>query len=259
MDESTEILNELKNISQLLAEMGKANVFKVPDNYFNELDKRVLTTVFLHQDGKNKDLQVPEGYFEGLSGKIISRIKNEEIESAEEEIKSISPVLFSLKNIEVLQAPLGYFENLGKGVMSKLEDKKAKVISLSAGRKWWKYAAAAVIAGGITIGSFQIYNNSNAPDNNNQIITASADMPAYVRLSLKYNTPEQLNKGIASLSANEIADYLEKHGTIMDDELLTKGIDSTGLPAADDYLINDNTLENFLNTIDVKSSNENTQ
>lgn len=259
MDKSTEILNELKDISPSLAEMERVNVFQVPDDYFTELDKRIFTTIFLHQDEKNKDREAPEGYFEGLSGKILARIKNAEIESVEEEIKSISPVLLSLKNINVFQAPLDYFENLDDDIKSKLENNKAKVISIGTGRKWWKYAAAAIIAGGITIGSLQIFKNQNAPDYNKQILTASANMPAYIKQSLQYNTPEQLDKGISSLSDNEIADYLEKHGTIMDDELLTKDLDPTELPDVDDYLINDNTLNDFLNTIDVKSLNKNTQ
>lgn len=259
MDKSTEILNELMDISPSLAAMERVNVFQVPDDYFTELDKRIFTTVFLHQDEKNKDQWVPERYFEELSNKILSKIKDAEIEGVEEEIKSIAPVLFSLKNINVFQVPFGYFKNLGDDIKSKLENNKAKVISIGTATKWWKYAAAAMIAGGITIGSLQIFKNQNAPDDNNQILSASANIPAYIKQSLQYNTPEQLDKGIASLSDNEIASYLEKHGTIMDDELLTKDIDPTELPDVDEYLINDNTLNDFLNTIDAKSLNKNTQ
>lgn len=259
MDKSTEILNELKEISPLLAAMERENVLQVPDDYFTELDKRIFTTVYLHQDEKNKDQQVPEGYFEGLSSKILSRLKNAETESAEQEIKSLSPFLFSLKNSQVLSVPFGYFENLSDNIKSQLNDNKAKVISINTGRRWWKYAAAAVIAGGITFGSLQIFKNQIEPDNSNQMITAAANMPDYIKKSLQYSTPEQLDKGIASLSDNEIADYLESHGSIMDDELLTKDIDTTGLPNTDDYLINDSTLNNFLNTIDENSSNQNTQ
>ena len=259
MDKSTEILNELKEISPTLAAMERVNVFQVPDDYFTELDKRIFTSVFLHQDEKNKDQQVPEGYFEALSSKIMLKIKSAEIDNPDEEIQSISPLLFSLKNTQVLSVPFGYFDSLSDNIKSQLNDNKAKVISINTGRKWWKYAAAAVIAGGITFGSLQIFKNQNAPDSTNQMIAAAANMPDYIKRSLQYDTPEQLDKGIASLSDNEIADYLENHGSIMDDDLITKDIDTTGLPDTDDYLINDSTLNDFLNTIDDNSSNQNTQ
>ena len=49
-NKSTEILNELKAISPLLAAMEKVNVFEVPEGYFTDLDQKILTTVFIHQE-----------------------------------------------------------------------------------------------------------------------------------------------------------------------------------------------------------------
>ena len=260
MEMKSEILEELKNISPHLAEMGKVNVFHVPDNYFQELPNKLLTSIFLHLDEKNnKDQQVPRGYFDELSNKILLKIKNTEIESAEKEISDISPVLYSLKNKNVFTVPQGYFEDLKNAIQDKLDLESAKIIPFRTGKKWWKYAAAAIIAGGITVGSLQIFNSKSNHENGNSILTASMNMPDYIKLSFQYKTPEQLNEGIESLSDDEIAAYLEKHGNIMDDEMLTKDIDPNELPSTDDYLIDDNTLNNFLDSTGLKGSNLNTQ
>ena len=76
-NKSTEILTELKAISPLLAAMEKVNVFIVPDVYFSDLDKRILTTVFIYRDEKNNFQKVPEGYFDSLPGRILSKIKGD--------------------------------------------------------------------------------------------------------------------------------------------------------------------------------------
>lgn len=259
MEKVSEILKELQTISPFLAEMEKVNVFHVPEQYFNELSNKIVTTVFLHQDEKSKGQEVPEGYFDGLSSKILARIKNSVIESAEDEIKTISPFLYSIKDKNVFRVPGNYFENLSDKITHRLNDNKAKIIPISLGRKWWKYAAAAVVAAGITIGSFQIFNNKPATENGSKVLTASTTIPDYIKLSSQYKTPEELENGIASLSVDEIASYLENHGTIMDDDILAKDIDPEGLPNTEDYLMNDSTLNDFLNTIDSPASNTNTQ
>lgn len=257
MKESTEILNELKAISPALAAMEKVNVFSVPEGYFIGLDNKIATTVFLQQ-GKKTDFQkVPEGYFDSLSSKILSKIKEEE-ESAEGEIKSISPALHYLKEENVFEIPEGYFDNLSSKILSRIKSENTKVISLNSSRKWWKYAAAAVVAGIITIFSYQLFNTQN-PGSNQTSIIASAGMPEYLQLASQYKTVAQINQGIASLSDDEIASYLERNTTILDDEALIKNTDTKELPTADDYLIDDNALNNYLQKINVDSDNKNTQ
>lgn len=258
MENTSEILKELQIISPYLAEMAKVNVFDVPDHYFDELSEKIVTTVFLHQDEKNEAQHVPDGYFDSLSNKILARIKNSKIESAGDEIKAISPVLYSIKNNNVFSVPDQYFEGLKDKITDKLNNKKAKVVSMGSVRNWWKYAAAAVVAGGITVGSWQIFNNRSMTDNN-EALTSSAKTPNYIKLSFQYKTPEQIEDGIASLSDDEIVAYLEKHGNILDDDVLANDIDPKELPNTEDYLVNDSTLNDFLNTIDPKDPKENTQ
>jgi hypothetical protein len=80
-----------------------------------------------------------------------------------------------------------------------------------------------------------------------------------VQLASQYKTPKQLQQGIASLTDDEIAKYLEKNTTILDDESLIKNTDTKELPTQDDYLLDDNALNNYLQKINVESTNKNTQ
>lgn len=256
MEKSTEILNELRTISPMLAEMEKVNVFTVPEGYFIDLEEKIATTVFLHQDEKAPFQKVPEGYFDSLSSKILSRIKEEE-ESAEGEIKSISPALHYLREENVFSVPEGYFDDLSDNILNKIKGQNAKVVSFDSARKWWKYAAAAVITGIITITSLQLFNNQDT--NSGKNIGTSSNVPGYVQLASQYKTAKQLDRGIASLTDDEIAKYLEKNTTLLDDEALIKNTDTKELPTPDDYLLDDNALDNYLQKINVESTNKNTQ
>jgi len=256
MKKSTEILDELRSISPILSEIEKVNVFHVPEGYFIDLTEKITTHVFLNQDEKNSFQKVPEGYFDSLSTKILSRVKEEE--SAESEINSISPALHYLKEEEVFTVPEGYFDDLSDRILNKINGQNAKVVPFNSAKKWWKYVAAAVVAGIITITSLQIFKTPNSNSGKN-VATASESISAYVQLASKYKTPKLLDQGIASLTDDEIAKYLEKNTTILDDEALTKNTDTKELPTPDDYLIDDHALDNYLQKINAESSNKNTQ
>ncbi len=257
MEKSIEILNELRTISPFLAKMEKLNVFSVPEGYFVNLDEKIATTVFLQVDKKDNFQKVPEGYFDSLSSKILSRIQKEE-ENPDKEISSISPALHYLKEEEVFSVPEGYFDELSDRILNKIKSQNAKVVSFNSVKKWWKYAAAAVVAGIVTITSLQLFNSQN-PKDGKDVATASADIPAYVQLASQYKTPKQVDQGIASLTDDEIAKYLEKNTTILDDETLIKNTDTKELPTPDDYLIDDHALDKYLKKINVESTNKNTQ
>jgi len=92
----------------------------------------------------------------------------------------------------------------------------------------------------------------------NSVVTESTGLPDYIKSSFQYKTPEQVDEGIASLSDDEIAKYLEKHGNIMDNETLIKEVDVNKLPDPTDYLTDDDALNNYLNAIDAKSNNRKT-
>jgi hypothetical protein len=303
MNPSPEILNELKAISSLLAGLEKINVFQVPEGYFNELHLRIADYAILNNtspvDNINKRnlQQVPPGYFDTLSDSILAKVKATYPESAEEELRRLSPMLCALKGYNVFSVPDGYFESFTPGiverlkpqpanpesaeeelcrlspmlsglkgnvfsvpdgyfesfagdVVERLKPQPAKIITMKKGNSWWKYAAAAVVAGAIAVSSLQIFNGS--PDMN----TGKSGLPDYVQASFQYKTEDDLNAGIAKLSDDDIIKYLEKNGNIMDNELLTNNTDVSEMPSETDYLTDENTLNTYLDKINAETTDK---
>ncbi|HWH63237.1 MAG TPA: hypothetical protein VNS50_08185 [Ginsengibacter sp.] len=295
MKNSQEILNELMTISPLLAAQDKINVFSVPEGYFEELQFRIAnyvilnTTTVVENINKRNFQDVPAGYFDTLSDLILAKVNaatsenaGEELrnlspllyslkdknvftvpenyfdnlsdsilyntgdaENAEAELRILSPMLYSLKGENIFTVPVGYFESLTASVTQKLMPVPAKVISMKKRTSWLKYAAAAVVAGIITITSLQVFKGTS---HNNSSVYAS--LPAYFNASFQYKTEAEINAGIAKLDDADIAKYLEKNGNVMDNELLINNTDVSEMPSPADYLIDDNTLNEYLDKID---------
>src|SRR5665213_1843522 len=110
METSPDILDELRTIAPSLLSAKNINVFQVPEGYFIDLDSRISTIVFLNQQKKDA-LKVPDGYFNSLSDRILLKIKSRE-QSADEEIKELSPALHYLKQENVFKVPDNYFDGL---------------------------------------------------------------------------------------------------------------------------------------------------
>ena len=63
-----------------------------------------------------------------------------------------------------------------------------------------------------------------------------------------------VSEGISKLSDDEIIKYLETTSTASDNEALTSNIEEKELPAPQEYLQDEKTLDNYLNNIDNSSS-----
>ncbi|OAQ40635.1 hypothetical protein A5893_06745 [Pedobacter psychrophilus] len=130
----------------LLASIKKDNPFKVPTNYFEDLDERIQNELFLENLKSNIDnFKTPKGYFENLSQQIINQIKLNEI---------ISEGLG-------FATPEKYFENTKQQILKSVEPKKegiTRIINLNLIR----YAAAACI---LMMTSFGIYFNIHQSKN----------------------------------------------------------------------------------------------
>lgn len=111
MENRNDILNELKQLSPLLAERKKENLFTVPENYFSSIEQSVMGKIkaesvsveLQNSNLKNIEKQnafdVPYGYFERLPNEILqmtSRRKSQKIfESVSEWFAySFRPVYF---------------------------------------------------------------------------------------------------------------------------------------------------------------------
>lgn len=240
MEKNNDILNELREISPVVADISRVNIQTVPTGYFDNLEERICINSLVHQNETREYFNqekpgVPAGYFEDLSDSILSKIKRVDTSELEESF----PLLESLKNKNVFKVPEGYFDQLSEQVIAKTGAKEgAKVISIGA-NKWWKYAAAAMIAGLMLISFFYIYNSGGN------------GVTHYLTATQQYQSSSQIADGIASLKDEDIVKYLETHGNITDNDLLLEYIDTDALPAELDYLTDDNTLEKYLEKINI--------
>ncbi len=129
MENRIDILNELKGLSPVIADMEKVNVFTVPDGYFEMLGENILMNVkeetgaLLGSIVNQSSMQVPEGYFENLADSILSKIKIQD--DTLTELKELSPMLYNIPNKNVFTVPQGYFENLTNKILSNTGEDNA--------------------------------------------------------------------------------------------------------------------------------------
>lgn len=246
-----DILNELNELSPLIAGIEKVNVFSVPDGYFNDLDEVILAgikehdIVFMNGIKNETFFEAPNGYFENLADNILAKIKKQQTENASDELRKLSPMLYSIQNEKTLEAPAGYFESLAVNILAKVRPQHAKIVTIHKRRTILKYAAAAMITGSMALG---IYKFIQKPGHNNPDVAAVALLAPSIQTGIQMNET-QFNDALNNLSQDDIANYLEKNANDEDVAALSSGIDENTLPAQSDYLSDDKTLDNYLNDI----------
>ena len=123
MNNRETIVNELKELSPVLAQSNPYVPYQVPMGYFEELPEKILGLVHSVNNGspilekaKQNPFNVPSGYFENLADSILERIKAIEIGSPKDEIQALSPLLGKLDNKNLYHVPAGYFDELAGNV-----------------------------------------------------------------------------------------------------------------------------------------------
>ncbi len=255
MKVSGEILSELSLISPILSELERKNVFMVPEGYFNDLHKKILKQINKDKAnpvfGLNNSLAVPEGYFENLSTNILNKIKGLENERPSEELKKLSILLYSLQGTNVFKVPHDYFNQLSAEISNTIKP-QGKVVSMRSKNTVWKIAVAAMMTGVIAVSTLWISQKQNEKETG-VAINAGKNIPAAVTPS-RFDE-DKINEGIAKLSDDDIIKYLQTTGNAVDNEVMTASIDEKDLPAQQDYLLDEKTLQIYLDRIETNKSN----
>ena len=293
MNEKNDILNELSTISPAVANIANTNVFAVPGNYFSDFPAHILQLVqedirpdFLKTT--NSAGFVPTGYFDGLAGNILNRIKAETAQSSADEIRSLSPSIAAIGNKNIFTAPQDYFETLSAEVlvyantpegvaeeMSALSasiaaignknvfevpegyfenlnidgvataSAPAKVVEMKKRSGMVRYLSAAVVAGiiGLTIINIPV----NKPTT---VATISEPVMAEAQKIIR---DKSFDAELNTVSEKDIEAYLKESGRDVNAALVASATDENNLPEAVDYILNDNTLDEFLNKINVNN------
>ncbi len=234
---------------------------------------------------------VPEGYFENLAGNIMARIKSESLSEVVLETHAVSSLVAEIGNKNILQVPAGYFQNLAKTILAKtssLRDgdvaaetgsisplvagignknvysvpdgyftalpqavnaqvRPARIVTMKSRFTAFRYAAAAVVTGLVGLSVIFMLNKNNS-DKTNAVQTAAVLTEAKQIISTN-----SFDKEFSSVSDAAIVSFLESKGQDVEAALVASLTDEKNLPDADEYLINENTLDEVLKTLDLNN------
>ena len=230
MENRQNIVQELQDISSLLADMPLVNLYAVPYGYFESLPGIVLDKIRIEAllaDASAKTFTVPQGYFERLPSTILSQIKAGENRLTEEtaEIDIVAPFLNMISRQNVYAVPEGYFEQVNFADAAQNQKKETKVVTLRKARRWMQYAAAAVVAGVLVTGAFLFTDNNNYLENEKfERLDVSSGLNTVSEADLvKYlNNPEHVVPSPATTllaSEEELADVKSNIRQLSDEEL----------------------------------------
>lgn len=173
MEQNADISKELRELSDLVSDLGKKNVYRVPEGYFETLPGQILEKVY-----KNAG----PGY------------------NADEEIMAISPLLAGLKNKQAFSVPDGYFEQLAGAVSAEVTNKPAPLFNIGpVNKKWIRYAAAAIITGTIGISAFLFTNRHSSVSEE----TVAQNTPPAAGSGLKDISDAVLSDYLADMPGNQ--------------------------------------------------------
>lgn len=121
MQISKNILSELQELSPLLAAQERVNVFTVPHGYFDVLSDDILATLGENVPGPVTGMaDVPAGYFDHLADSILSKIKAQQ-NTDTPELRTLSPMLYSIQGEQVFEVPAGYFDTFATGMLQRVK------------------------------------------------------------------------------------------------------------------------------------------
>ena len=247
MNHNDNIMEELLALAPALVPLQKLPVFTVPDNYFVDFSKTITAGISINNIALPAHtvnaMEVPAGYFEHLAGNILSKIKEEQFISATDELRQFSPALFATGNDNVFKVPNRYFADLPEIIMSQVQ-RPAKVFAMKPRSAIARYAVAAVITGIMGLSLFSIFDNKSI---DNEAVSNTAVITAANSIILN----NSFDKVLETVSEDEIVGYLEKNGQDVKAALVAAALDIKELPAADEYILNENTLDEFLDKLNI--------
>ena len=203
MHKNEQIQSELIELNSILARLPLINVYKVPENYFDNnsivMIEKTKNKIQLEGDSKKNTYNVPNGYFDSLANVIVSKLATE-----------------------------------------------AKVMPIRSRKTYFNYAVAASIAGMIGVGLF-FMTTSNTGEKKNL-----ASLLEEANVILKNGA---FDSEMEKLSDDDIVNYLNLNGSDVNAALVASISDDKKLPNEEEYLYDDQTLDNFLKEINIKKVN----
>lgn len=200
MENRQNILQELKELSVVVANLPKQNTFSVPADYFQQFPALVLARIKAENADfgkKQVPYNIPANYFDGLADNILHKIKQQD-QSVEEELNELAPILNTISKAPVYKVPEGYFESLEVTLPVNIAKPSAKVFSLGKTKRILQYAVAACIAAIVVLGAY-LYTNHQSSVNDTAMV-------------IPYDSAVEMNinKELSKVDEQEINQYLNE-------------------------------------------------
>ena len=239
------------------------NTFTVPNNYFETLAESILDRIkkdsgnivanetseissLVAGIGNRNVYNVPLAYFDNLDTQSVSLVINEAGTISSGTLKESGELLAVIGNKNVYTIPTGYFEGVADEANQKIT-RPAKVVSLYRKISVAKYAAAAVVTAIMGLSIIFIINKDN------DVLSPSGQTNATMAEARQIIQSNSFDKELEGISDASIVAFLEDKGQNVEAALVASLSDNKNLPEADDYLLNENALDEVLNTIDLNN------
>jgi hypothetical protein len=237
--------------SSFLSRKDKPLTFSVPEGYFEGFAQGLLDKIKGGRAGGAMDRKGEEGWngpedakeeLARLSPLINGISRKTPYETPAGFFEELSPVLALLADVRertLYTVPENYFDGLAQEIMTKVS-RPARVISINRGfrqRSWWKYSAAAVVAGFVfTIGWLRLHTSTGSQPlrvpsvdvASNLVKVSDQDLQSYLDDQNDQNNSlaEPISNSTATLDINdsdvksllgdipdgELKQYMEEHG-----------------------------------------------
>ncbi len=217
MTQNSNILQELKELKSNLVNLVPQNIYTVPEGYFENLPGKVMNRIkamdavqaseeltflspVLNTISKEMPYTLPRGYFDGLEEKLMQSVRDSnDYQTAKEELVTLSPLLSGLTKQAPYQVPNGYFETLSANRSKELaiesNKPKTRVISLTY-RRWFRFAAAAVITGVVALGAVLYISGINPKEPGGQALAKFTQDVKKLNDTQKNNLIEYIDGGL---------------------------------------------------------------
>lgn len=301
MQNNIDILNELKELSPVVAGIEKVNVFTVPFGYFDVLSDDILASLNEQFPGSIRSIStektndVPAGYFDSLADNILNKIKMQaKEESAADELRALSPMLYSVQGENVFEVPYNYFNNLPAITLNRINNASVadelKIISpvlygiqnknvFEVPQGYFETLAdeikekvqpqeAKVItmpkrnraflkyaAAAVFTGIITFGVFKLTNHTTTTKGTEYAAVEAVVKEGTRIAKQKTFDQELAKVTDADIINYLKENGESLDIAAVTNTIDEKQLPSQNDYLLDEKALDNFLDGVTVSDLN----
>ncbi len=223
-----------------------ANPYQVRAGYFDGLAEQIINRIrasevathveeleilspLLGNLNKPVPFILPEGYFNDFASDLVDGVQAVDFVNAE--LEEHSPMMMSARSKNVYDVPTDYFESLAENVSVKVsKSRNSTGLTRVMGTKAFRYAAAALIAGAVSLGALFLFE-ANQPGNlaagsvtgmekiSNEEMTSYLEMaPVNEETNLEPFDLQETNvkELLADVSDKELEDYLYRQSSAKD-------------------------------------------